>query len=164
MKTRQNNIAQRLAAVLLQPVHHPFNFFMLLFAVSLAITHWTEIKRQQEFWLEWSTCLTANLLAISITNVLNRRLIPQIIKIRNIRNVSKAIATWMLALIFCSISMHTHESQYLALIHITTDIHTFPFLTGASMAITALTVTAQLFPLLITIITPYRCIFTREKI
>lgn len=90
MKTRQNNIAQRLAAVLLQPVHHPFNFFILLFAVSLAITHWTEIKLQQEFWLEWSTCLTANLLAISITNLLNRRLIPQIIKIRNIRSGSTA--------------------------------------------------------------------------
>ncbi|QCI14065.1 hypothetical protein E6B08_23155 [Pseudomonas putida] len=164
MKTRQNKIAPFLGAISLKPLQHPFYFFLLLSAVSLAITHWAEIELQQAFWLQWSVCLSVNILAISITNSLNRRLIPQIIQIRNIRNVSRAIATWVLALIFCSISMRTHESQYLALIHITTDIHAFPFLTGASMAVTALTVTAQLFLLFITIISPYRCIFTKEEI
>lgn len=163
MRTRQNNTAPFLVTVLLKPFNHPLSLFIFLFIVSLAITHWAEIKLQQEFWLKWSACLSVNLLAITTTNVLNRRLIPPVAHTKNLRDISKAITTWMIALIFCSISMHSHDSQYLALIQLTTDIRAFPFLTGASMAVTALTVTAQLFLLLTTIIAPYRCIFTKEK-
>lgn len=164
MKTRQNNIAYSLITALQKPLNHPLSLFIFLFIASLAITHWSKIKLQQDFWLEWSTCLSANLLAISITNFLNRKLIPKVTFTKNLKNISKAISIWMAALTFCWISLHSHESQYLALTRITTDVDVFPFLTGASLSITALTVIAQLFLLLSTITAPYRCIFTKEKI
>jgi len=146
------------------PLHRPLSLFMLLCLASLAATHWTEIKLQQEFWQQWSLCLVENLITLSLVRLFICRWIPQAIQARPLGRIHIVYGTlWVLCLTFYATTLSAHERQYLALTKITNDIHAFPLPTGASMAITALTVTSTV-ALLTTIATgAYKFISTIYK-
>lgn len=166
MTTQPNKLVQFLTALIREPVQNPFRFFIFVFLACLGMTHWPQVKQYSEFWLEWSACLSANLLVVSITQFMIRKLIPSVTESLSLENIIiaiKTIATWMLMVFFFCVSIETHNQQYEALKRITNEIYTHPTMYGASMAMTVLVFTNLFIILIAPVASAYKNHIKRRK-